>query len=179
MSQCNRQFVLCRLAERCQLALRRCLEGDSRCRRSSPARPRRIRATGRAAAVRRTGAAIVEFAFAAPILFLFILACVEFGRLTMIRHTADNAAYEAARYAMVPGATSSEAIVKATQLLASVGARNVEVDVNPQVLAPETETITVTVRVPITGNSWVVPQYFSSYAIEARSHLATERYNPE
>ncbi|PQO36547.1 TadE/TadG family type IV pilus assembly protein [Blastopirellula marina] len=178
MSQCNRQFVVCRLAERCQAALRRCLGNDSRCRQRS-LKPQRIRPTRRTALTQRSGAAVVEFAFAAPILFVFILACVEFGRLTMIRHTADNAAYEAARYAMVPGATSSEAIEKATQLLASVGARNVEVAVDPEVLAPETETITVTVRVPVTSNSWVVPKYFSSYAIEAQSHLATERYNPE
>ncbi len=35
------------------------------------------------------------------------------------------------------------------------------------------------IRVPIAGNSWVAPKYFSTYAIEATSHLATERYNPD
>ncbi|UUO07391.1 pilus assembly protein [Blastopirellula sp. J2-11] len=179
MSCKKNQFAICRLAERCQQGLRRCLSGEPKCRKSQPTTGRKIRPTKRSRNTQRHGAAIVEFAFAAPILFMFILACVEFGRLTMIRHTADNAAYEAARYAMVPGATSSEAKEKATQLLATVGARKVEVDVNPAVLEPETKSITVTVRVPVAGNSWVVPKYFSSYAIEAKSHLATERYNPE
>ncbi|TWT39150.1 TadE/TadG family type IV pilus assembly protein [Blastopirellula retiformator] len=178
MSHYKPQFAICRLAERCRAGVRRCLGAEANCRKTTLA-PKRIRTQRRSGLPHRTGAALVELAFAGPILFMFILACFEFGRLTMIRHTADNAAYEAARYAMVPGATSAEAVDKATQLLATVGARKVEVDVNPKVLAPETKTITVTVRVPIAGNSWVAPKYFSSYAIEATSHLATERYNPD
>ena len=45
----------------------------------------------------------VEFAITAPIFFLFLLAAFEFGWMNVMRHTADNAAYEAARAAMVPG----------------------------------------------------------------------------
>jgi len=179
MSHHTRQFAICRLAQRCQEGLRRCLGGKSNCRQATSTASQKVRPSKRSRLAQRTGAAMIEFAFAGPILFLFILACVEFGRLTMIRHTADNAAYEAARYAMVPGATAAEATERATTLLASVGARNVEVAVDPKVLLPETEVITVTVRVPIGGNSWVAPKYFSNYAIEATSHLATERYNPD
>ncbi|MFI4875046.1 MAG: TadE/TadG family type IV pilus assembly protein [Blastopirellula sp. JB062] len=179
MSQSTESNEICRLTRRCLQQVRRCLEAATNCRMPQQGRSRKIRPAKRARSVSPRGAAVVEFAFAAPILFLFVLASVEFGRLTMIRHTADNAAYEAARYAMVPGATAAEAREKATQLMATVGARVVEVDVNPETLAPETDFITVTVRVPVTGNSWVVPQYFSGYAIEAESHLATERYNPE
>ena len=54
----------------------------------------------------RAGATAVEFAIVAPIFFLIMLASFEFSRLNVIRHTADNAAYEAARHAMVPGATA-------------------------------------------------------------------------
>ena len=61
------------------------------------------------AARRRTGAAAVEFAIVAPIFFMLVLVSLEFGRLNIIRHTADQAAYEAARHAMVPGATAAEA----------------------------------------------------------------------
>jgi len=49
----------------------------------------------------RRGATTVEFAITAPVFFLFLLAAFEFGWLNVIRHTADNAAYEAARTAMV------------------------------------------------------------------------------
>ena len=59
----------------------------------------------------------MEFAITAPIFFLFLLAAFEFGWLNVMRHTADNAAYEAARTAIVPGATAAEALAKATSLL--------------------------------------------------------------
>ncbi|MCG8448622.1 MAG: pilus assembly protein [Pirellulales bacterium] len=51
----------------------------------------------------RAGATATEFAIVAPIFFLFIFVSFEFSRLNVIRHTADSAAYEAARQAMVPG----------------------------------------------------------------------------
>ena len=58
-------------------------------------------------ATRRTGATAVEFAIVAPIFYTLVIASLEFGRLNIIRHTADQAAYEAARFAMVPGATAA------------------------------------------------------------------------
>ena len=72
----------------------------------------------------RRGAAAVEFAITAPIFILFLLSAFEFGWLNVMRHTADNAAYEAARAAMVPGATTADATGRANQLLSAVGARN-------------------------------------------------------
>jgi Flp pilus assembly protein TadG len=57
----------------------------------------------------RRGATAVEFALTAPIFFVFLLSAFEFGWLNVIRHTADNAAYEAARAAIVPGATVADA----------------------------------------------------------------------
>jgi len=42
---------------------------------------------------RRCGVAAVEFALTAPILFLFLFAALELGRMNMIRQTANNAAY--------------------------------------------------------------------------------------
>src|SRR3990170_1920701 len=82
----------------------------------------------------RRGATAVEFALTAPIFFMFLLAAFEFGWLNVIRHTADNAAYEAARTAMVPGATADEARAKANGLLAIVGARGASVTVTPATL---------------------------------------------
>ena len=45
----------------------------------------------------RRGAAAVEFAMTVPILFMLLFAALELGRMNMIRQTANNAAYEAAR----------------------------------------------------------------------------------
>src|SRR5262249_40947573 len=73
---------------------------------------------------RRRGATVVEFAITLPIFFLFLLAAFEFGWTNVVRHTADNAAYEAARQAMVPGATAQEAITKANAVLSTIGAHS-------------------------------------------------------
>ena len=41
--------------------------------------------------------------------------------MNVIRHTADNAAYEAARTAMVPGATAAEASEQGDQFAENCG----------------------------------------------------------
>src|SRR5882724_11725207 len=82
----------------------------------------------------RTGAVAVEFAITAPIFFLFLLAAFEFGWLNVMRHTADNAAYEAARSVMVPGASAAEATAKATSVLNVVGARGAKINITPSTI---------------------------------------------
>jgi hypothetical protein len=123
----------------------------------------------------RRGAAAVEFALTAPIFFLFLLAAFEFGWLNVIRHTADNAAYEAARTAMVPGATTAEARNRADSLLKIVGARGARVTVTPPVLTPETEQVTVAVDIPMNRNGLITPRFTKNKTLHSESTLRTER----
>jgi Flp pilus assembly protein TadG len=123
----------------------------------------------------RRGAAAVEFALTAPIFFLFLLAAFEFGWLNVIRHTADNAAYEAARTAMVPGATAAEASKKANGLLRIIGARGAKVSVNPAVLTPETEQVTVEIDIPMNRNGLITPRFTKNKTLHSESTLRTER----
>src|SRR5687768_16093542 len=123
----------------------------------------------------RCGAAAVEFALTAPIFFLFLLAAFEFGWLNVIRHTAENAAYEAARHAMVPGATVAEARTKANRLLRIVGARGARVTVTPNPLTTESEQVTVAVDIPMRRNGLIVPRFTKRTTISASSTLRTER----
>jgi len=123
----------------------------------------------------RRGAALVEFAIVAPVFFLFIMAAFEFSRLNVIRHTADNAAYEAARHAMVPGATAAEAIARANRILNIVGTRGATVTINPSTLGPNDNQITVTIDVPMSQNGWVVPKFTAGNTLRASSTLRTER----
>ena len=125
----------------------------------------------------RSGAAVVEFAIVAPVFFVFIIAAFEFGRLNVVRHTADNAAYEAARHAMVPGATAQEAIDRASSLMNTVGARDVSVSINPSVLGPDVDTVRVTVDVPMATNGWIVPKFSSATSMRGMSTMRTERAN--
>ena len=117
----------------------------------------------------------MEFALVAPMFFLFLAASFEFSRLNVIRHTADNAAYEAARQAVVPGATSAEAIARANDTLRVIGAVGAVVTVNPTTLVPQTEQVTVTVNVPMNQNGWIIPRLIGARTIQSRSTLKTER----
>jgi Flp pilus assembly protein TadG len=123
----------------------------------------------------RQGATIVEFALTLPLFFLFLFASFEFGWMNVLRHTADNAAYEAARCAMVPGATAAEATAKANALLKSIGARNAKVTVSPSTLTPSTTSITVTIDVPMKDNALVIPKFTGKKTIRATSTMRTER----
>ncbi len=123
----------------------------------------------------RRGAAAVEFAIVAPVFFILVIAAFEFGRINVIRHTADNAAYEAARRAMVPGATAAEATAEAQRILRIVGTRGAKVSVNPATLGPDVDKITVTVDVPMNQNGWITPRFTRTTTIRATSTLKTER----
>ncbi|RIK83545.1 MAG: transporter [Planctomycetota bacterium] len=129
----------------------------------------------RPAAPARHGAAAVEFAIVAPIFFLLVMGSLEFARLNVIRHTADQAAYEAARHAMVPGATAAEARSKANSLMRIVGARGTTVTINPTPITPDVKEITVSVDVPMNQNGWITPKFTSTTTIRGTSRLRTER----
>lgn len=117
----------------------------------------------------------MEFAITAPVFFLFLLAAFEFGWMNVVRHTADNAAYEAARTVMVPGATAAEARTKATNLLNTIGARGAVVNITPAVLTADTDNVTVNISIPMNRNGLIVPRFTSAKTIRASSTLRTER----
>ncbi len=123
----------------------------------------------------RRGATLVEFAIVAPVFFLLLLGSFEFSRLNVIRHTADNAAYEAARIAMVPGATAAEAVAEAQRIMNIVRARGTTVTVNPATLGLTTNQITVTVDVPMGQNGWITPRFTGSQIMRAVATLKAER----
>lgn len=123
---------------------------------------------------KRRGAAMVEFAIVAPILFLFFFAAFEFCRANMIRHTADNAVYEGARMGILPGSTAAEAQQEARRLLNTLGLQNFDVQVTPSVLQDDTEQITVRAEVPLDGNSFLPTQYFTGRVIAREITMTRE-----
>lgn len=123
----------------------------------------------------RRGATVVEFAITAPVFIIFLMAAFEFGWLNVVRHTADNAAYEAARTAMVPGATAAEAQAKADQLLNIVGTRGAIVSVSPNPLTSTTDAVTVDIQIPMNQNGLIVPRFTGTKTLNASSTLRTER----
>lgn len=122
----------------------------------------------------RRGVTAVEFAIVAPLVFFFFFAAFEFCRVAMIRHTADNAVYEAARRAIIPGGTAPAAQQEARRLLNAVGIHNHAVRVTPEPITPQTDAVTVLVRVPMEGNSFVPYQFFGGKVIERELTLRRE-----
>ncbi len=123
----------------------------------------------------RHGASVVEFALVAPVFFLVILAMFEFSWLNVIRHTADNAAYEAARRAIVPGATAAEATAEATRILRAVGARGAQITINPETIASDTRRVQVSIDIPMRDNALTFPRSTGDVVMHAESTLRTER----
>lgn len=113
----------------------------------------------------RRGATAVEFAITAPIVFLFFFAAFEFCRVAMIRHTADNAVYEAARVAIVPGGTAAEATTEAERVLATVGASDFAITVTPATIVKATPEVTVRISVPLDQNSFIPNQFFNGKTV--------------
>lgn len=117
--------------------------------------PRRFSAVSRRSRSNRLGATTVEFALVVPIIFTMFLGAIEMTRMNFIKHSAANAAYEAARAGIIPGATEADCKKKATDLLAAVGAgSNVVV-----AYESTTQSVKVTVTIPVDKNSWAIGRF--------------------
>lgn len=123
----------------------------------------------------RRGATAAEFALTLPIFILFLFASFEFGWMNVLRHTADNAAYEAARRAMVPGGTAAEAKDRANSILNIVGARGAVVTVTPATLTSSSTEVTVSIDIPMGKNALVVPKFTGKKTLHSEATMRTER----
>jgi Flp pilus assembly protein TadG len=108
----------------------------------------------RRSSANRRGVSAIEFAITAPILFLFLFAALEFSRYNMILQTTNNAAFEAARACIVPGAAASEGQTAGLNILTAAGLGGGTVTISPSTITNTTTQITATVTVPITRNLW-------------------------
>ena len=123
----------------------------------------------------KRGVALVEFAVVLPIVLLIFAAMIEISRVLLLQHSADTAAYEGARCAMVPGATSGEATLAAQKLLQAAGLKSALIIVTPSVITEETPLITVHVEIPVAQNAWISPKWFQGSKIVSETTLFCER----
>lgn len=138
--------------------------------RRGPSRRRRHR--------ERRGVSVVEFAIMANVMLAIVLICIEFTRLNMIRNLTQDAAYFAARAAMVPGATEDDAIAEAERILAILNTRGAEIDVNGGAgVTDDTKEVSVAITVPIGPNALFASPFTGEKNIEATAVMKTERYD--
>lgn len=126
----------------------------------------------------RRGVSAVEFVIAANVMIAAVFICIEFARLNMLRNLTQDAAYFAARAAMVPGATENDAIAEAERILGILNAQGVTVDVNGgEAITDNTKELSVHVTVPIGKNALFVGAFTGDKKIEATATMKTERYD--
>ena len=136
---------------------------------------RNIKVQQRFARTNRRAVVTVEMALLMSLAFLVMLGTIEMARFQLLVHAAENAAYEAARVAIIPGASASAAENTALSYLAIYKTCNPSVTITPNVINEATETVRVRVAVPVNGNSWVIPTFGKNKVIQGEAILRTER----
>jgi Flp pilus assembly protein TadG len=123
----------------------------------------------------RKGSHCVEFAIVLPIMLLLFLSGIEFARMNLLRHLAENASYEAARHVIVPGATAEDAEAKANAILSVMGVKGASLTVSPDPVLETTGTVSVKVTFPAKKNLWMVPMFSKNLNFQSETTLLTER----
>lgn len=122
----------------------------------------------------RRGATAVEMAMVSTVLFLVLMGGIEMSRVAMLRHSADYAAYLGARVGIISGADAPDVEARVQQHLSDLGIGNAIVTVTPPSIVEATEKVQVDVAIPMSGNSWLMPHFYSG-DVTGRSTLLTER----
>lgn len=112
-----------------------------------------------------------------PVLFLFLTASVEFMRTSDLLHTADNAAYEAARRGIVPSATATDVMDTANSVLAAIGAQDAVITITPTTITPDTDEVTVEIDIPLDSNGLIAPMYVGGLSVSADMTMIRESFN--
>jgi Flp pilus assembly protein TadG len=98
---------------------------------------------------RRRGAAVVEFAFVAPVFMLFLVGILEFGRVMTVKNVLTNATREGARMATLPGSTTDSVTEATTEYASTAAISGVIVDITPSNWNTSTSGTPVTVTASV------------------------------
>ncbi|MCG6157478.1 TadE family protein [Rubinisphaera margarita] len=110
---------------------------------------------------RRRGAALVEFALVAPLLFTLIFGIIEFGRLLMVQQMITNASREGARQAILDGSSATHVRQTVTDHLKACGISGAAIQVTPGTgKVSFGKPLTVAIHVPFDKVSWLPSPFF-------------------
>ena len=82
---------------------------------------------------------------------------------------------EAARRAIVPGSTAADAETVANSIMATVGAKGVNVVVTPPVILIDTPEVNVNVTVNCDANGFIAPIFFAGKQLVGNATLRREQ----
>lgn len=115
----------------------------------------------------RRGALMVEFSLVFPVFMLVMLFFFEAWRVVQCQQTVDQAAFEAARVAIVPGKTGADARARANVILASTNSTQANVIISPDPITENTERVTVRVTLPLSDVGLFFRYFSPNYTIES------------
>ena len=125
----------------------------------------------------RRGAAVVEFAMVAPLLFLLIFGLIEFGRVVMVQQVLTNGAREGARVGVLDDSTKTDVQNTVNTYLSAAMITGATVTVTPDPLsnAGYGDAVTVTVSIPFNKVSWLPsPMYLQTTTLSASTAMRRE-----
>lgn len=125
----------------------------------------------------RRGAAAVEFALVAPLIFLFLFAGIEFGRLLMTLHGLEAAAREGCRVAVSWDVTQQDVEQTVAERLAAFGISDYTLTIDPSPLSSVCQWEPINVRITVTYNevSWLpAPGYLRGITLAGSCTLPQE-----
>ncbi len=134
----------------------------------------------RGGSLSRRGAAAVEFAVVAPLLFMLALGMIEFGRMLTVQEIVVNAAREGARKAVLPGVTDSDVTSAIDSYMTNANISGETTTVSPSTNTAASGTaIKVTVSVPYNNVSWLplnVLRWLNGSSLTASVEMRKEEY---
>lgn len=128
----------------------------------------------------RRGAAVVEFAIIAPLLFTLTFGMIEFGRTMLVQQVLTNASREGVRRAVMGSASVDDvtAVVQEYTTGGSVNGATVMIEPSPPSSAAAGDPITVTVTIPFADVSWLpAPWFMDGITLTASSTMRRESMN--
>ncbi len=140
---------------------------------------RRLADTGkRLRNAERRGVAAVEFAIVAPLFFMLVFGCIEFGRALMVQQILTNASRVGAREAITLNATEEDVISTASTYATNTSVSGVTVTVTPSPAAAAAgDMVSVTVAVPFSNVSWIpAPWFMGGTSLDATSVMRKEGF---
>jgi Flp pilus assembly protein TadG len=130
---------------------------------------------------RRLGAAAVEFAIVAPILFLcVVLPTFEFGRGLMVAELVTNAARSGCRVGVLPGISNSTVTSTVSTSLSDQGITGATTTITVNGASSDVSAATagdivkVTVSVPYNSNSWIPGRFLAGLNISGSQTMRKE-----
>ncbi|MEM9410177.1 MAG: TadE/TadG family type IV pilus assembly protein [Planctomycetota bacterium] len=104
---------------------------------------------------KRQGSSSVEFALLFPLVLLFFTACVGLTQGFLLKDTAQHAAYEGVRTALVITSSADDVTTAVNEFTSSMGIDGAVVTVEPSELTQTTAEVSVTVSIPLSENAWI------------------------